>query len=218
VARRQPGSPDDVVETATADGLNLLVDRAKLGDIGALDTLLREVRRAVLRYGAAQRLSRDDAEDLAQEVCLAVAKVVPDWLETGRSMWGFVFAVARNKLADGVRRQARQGGFVRTVALDDGAEAGAIVVADDDPGPEDRAVAADSTRQMDRLLRMLPSTQREVLVLRTVVGLSAKETALALGLTAGSVHVLQHRAVTRLRGLYAQATAAAIRTAEGAAT
>jgi RNA polymerase sigma-70 factor (ECF subfamily) len=58
---------------------------------------------------------------------------------------------------------------------------------------------------MQRLLRMLPTTQREVVMLRTVVGLTAKETAQALGLTPGSVHVLQHRAVTRLRALYAEA-------------
>ncbi|HVT20805.1 MAG TPA: sigma-70 family RNA polymerase sigma factor [Mycobacteriales bacterium] len=185
--------------------LNQLVDRAKLGDVGALDSLLREVRRAVLRYATAQRVSRDDAEDLAQEVCLAVAKIVPDWRETGRSMWGYVFTVARNKLTDGVRRQVREGARGRLVPLDDGSADGAVVVADGDLGPEDQAVASDGARQMERLLRMLPSTQREVLVLRTVVGLSAKETAVALGLTPGSVHVLQHRAVTRLRSLYAEA-------------
>lgn len=187
-------------------GLNLLVGRAKLGDIGALDTLLREVRRAVLRYAGAQRLSRDDAEDLAQEVCLAVVKIVPGWRETGRSMWGFVFTVARNKLTDGIRRQVRQGGLGRAVAIDDGAENGAVAVPDDDLGPEDRAVASDSTRRMQGLLRQLPATQREVLMMRTVVGLTAKETAAALGLTPGSVHVLQHRAVTRLRNLYTATT------------
>ncbi|HWC36364.1 MAG TPA: sigma-70 family RNA polymerase sigma factor [Mycobacteriales bacterium] len=198
-----PGAGSD------ADGLTLLVDRAKLGDIGALDTLLRDVRRAVIRYAAAQRVPRDDAEDLAQEVCLAVVKVIPDWRDTGKSVWGFVFAVARNKLTDGVRRQVRQGSLGRVVAIDDDAATGAVALPDGDPGPEDRAVATDGTRQMQRLLYLLPTTQREVLVLRAVVGLTAKETAAALGLTPGSVHVLQHRAVTRLRGLYSEANGAA---------
>jgi RNA polymerase sigma-70 factor (ECF subfamily) len=206
VAQRQSGSPAPPSAGDATDELNRLVDRAKLGDVGALDTLLREVRRAVLRYATAQRVSRDDAEDLAQEVCLAVVKVIPDWRETGRSMWGFIFTVTRNKLTDGVRRQVRQGGLGRLVAMDDGSDTGAIAVPDSDLGPEDRAVISDGTRQMDRLLRMLPTTQREVLLLRTVVGLTAKETAAALGLTAGSVHVLQHRAVTRLRGLYLEAS------------
>jgi RNA polymerase sigma-70 factor (ECF subfamily) len=193
------------VEAADAadDGLNVLVGRAKIGDIGALDELLREVRRAVVRYAGAQRMSRDDAEDLAQEVCLAVVKIVPEWRETGRSMWGFVFTVARNKLTDGVRRQVRQGAIARPVELDDDTR-GVLAVADADLGPEERAVTSDSTKRMERLLRQLPGTQREVLLLRTVVGLSGKETAQALGLSPGSVHVLQHRAVTKLRSLYTQ--------------
>ena len=211
MARRQSGSPLAPVpdDTTAADELNLLVDRAKLGDIGAMDTLLRDVRRAVLRYATAQRVSRDDAEDLAQEVCLAVVKIIPDWRETGRSMWGFVFTVARNKLTDGVRRQVRQGGLGRIVPIDDTNGAGAVAVPDRELGPEELAIESDSTRRMHQLLRMLPTTQREVLLLRTVVCLTAKETAAALGLTPGSVHVLQHRAVTRLRGLYADASVVA---------
>ncbi|MGN6475291.1 MAG: sigma-70 family RNA polymerase sigma factor [Mycobacteriales bacterium] len=200
------------------DEITMLVSRAQLGDIGALDALLRDVRRAVLRYATAQRISRDDAEDLAQEVCLAVVKVIPEWRDTGRSMWSFVFAVARNKATDGIRRQVRQGMFGRRVALDHGSDTGAVGLPDRDPGPEERAVASDGTRQMDRLLRLLPATQREVLLMRTVVGLTAKETADALGLTPGSVHVLQHRAVTRLRGLYTEAAHGDAASAGGATT
>jgi RNA polymerase sigma-70 factor (ECF subfamily) len=209
VARRgaEPSSDGD-------DTLNVLVGRAKIGDRGALDELLREVRRAVVRYAGAQRMSRDDAEDLAQEVCLAVLRIVPEWRETGRSMWGFVFTVARNKLTDGVRRQVRQGALARAVELDDDISRGALAVADADLGPEGRAVETDSTKRMEELLRQLPTTQREVLLLRTVVGLSGKETAEALGLSPGSVHVLQHRAVTKLRGLYTERCAAEQRAAE----
>jgi RNA polymerase sigma-70 factor (ECF subfamily) len=183
------------------EDLTLLVHRAKLGDVAALDMMLRDVRRAVLGYATAQRVSHEDAEDLAQDVCLAMIKVIPDWRDTGGSTWGFVFTVARNKLTDGVRRQVRQGGLGRRVLIDDNGDASAVAVPDIDPGPEDRAIASDGRRHMERLLRTLPTTQREVLVLRTVVGLTAKETAAALGLRAGSVHVLQHRALTRLRRL-----------------
>jgi RNA polymerase sigma-70 factor (ECF subfamily) len=188
------------------DSVASLVSRAQTGDAGALDTLLREVRRAVLRYAAAQRIAREDAEDLAQEVCVAVIKVIPQWRDTGRSMWAFVFAVARNKVADGIRRQVRNGALGRAVAIDDGVDDGAAAVPDRELGPEDLALLGESTRRMERLLRMLPATQRDVLVMRAVVGLSAKETAQALGLAPGSVHVLQHRAVTKLRGLSTEAS------------
>ncbi|MEW2506575.1 MULTISPECIES: sigma factor-like helix-turn-helix DNA-binding protein [unclassified Amycolatopsis] len=48
-------------------------------------------------------------------------------------------------------------------------------------------------------MRVLPDRQREILVLRVIIGLSAEETAEALGLTAGAVRVQQHRALGRLR-------------------
>jgi RNA polymerase sigma-70 factor (ECF subfamily) len=49
------------------------------------------------------------------------------------------------------------------------------------------------------MLSGLPSQQREILTLRVAVGLSAEETAVALGMTAGAVRVAQHRALAKLR-------------------
>ena len=190
-----------------SDLLNVLVGRAQLGDSVALDELVSEVRRAVLRYAIAQRLSREDADDLAQDVCIAVLKIVPGWRETGRSMWGYVFTVARNKLTDGVRRQIRQSALGAQVSLDDESGTAAHEVADRGAGPEDRVLAQAGNARMDHFLRMLPATQREVLLLRAVVGLSGRETAEVLKLSPGSVHVLQHRAVTRLRALMASDSA-----------
>ncbi|MDQ3528217.1 MAG: RNA polymerase subunit sigma, partial [Actinomycetota bacterium] len=51
------------------------------------------------------------------------------------------------------------------------------------------------------LLDELPGHQRELLVLRVAVGLTARETADALGMTPGAVRVAQHRALNRLRDL-----------------
>jgi RNA polymerase sigma-70 factor (ECF subfamily) len=52
---------------------------------------------------------------------------------------------------------------------------------------------------MGRLLDVLPDRQREILVLRVVLGMSAEETAVAVGSTPGAVRVAQHRALARLR-------------------
>lgn len=57
--------------------------------------------------------------------------------------------------------------------------------------------------RMVRLLDTLPDKQREILVLRVVVGLSARETADAVGSTVGAVRVAQHRALSRLRKVLA---------------
>ncbi len=52
---------------------------------------------------------------------------------------------------------------------------------------------------MDRLLATLPEKQREILILRVVVGMSAEETAEAVGSTPGAVRVAQHRALAKLK-------------------
>ena len=61
------------------------------------------------------------------------------------------------------------------------------------------AIDADGSRRMRALLGILPEKQREVLVLRLIVGMSAEETAQAIGSTAGAVRVAQHRALAKLK-------------------
>ena len=68
--------------------------------------------------------------------------------------------------------------------------------ADEAAGPE---LQRELNERMSRLLEVLPDKQREIVVLRVVVGLSAEEVAEAVGSTPGAVRVAQHRALTRLR-------------------
>ncbi|MGH3763186.1 sigma factor-like helix-turn-helix DNA-binding protein [Actinophytocola sp.] len=48
-------------------------------------------------------------------------------------------------------------------------------------------------------LDSLPAIQRDIVILRTVVGLSTEETAEAVGMSPGGVRLAQHRALRRLR-------------------
>lgn len=59
----------------------------------------------------------------------------------------------------------------------------------------------DDTAGLPPHLAQLPPVEREVLVLRVVVGLSAERTAAALGATADLVRRLQHQALQRLRAV-----------------
>ncbi|MFI9452673.1 sigma factor-like helix-turn-helix DNA-binding protein [Amycolatopsis sp. NPDC052450] len=56
-----------------------------------------------------------------------------------------------------------------------------------------------STAELPNPLSGLPCQQREIMVLRSLVGLSAEDTALALGCTVQAVRLGQHRALTALR-------------------
>ena len=171
-----------------------LVARAMAGEATAVGNILAIIRPLVVRYCRA-RLGRMDrsavsADDVAQEVCLAVLTALPGYRVQGRPFLAFVYGIASHKVIDAHRAATRN----RAEPVADVPDS--IEVAD---GPEQRALRIELTGEMAQLLDQLPDKQREILLLRVVVGLSAEETADAVGSTPGAVRVAQHRALARLR-------------------
>jgi RNA polymerase sigma-70 factor, ECF subfamily len=132
------------------------------------------------------------ADDVAQEVCLAVLTALPNYRVQGRPFLAFVYGIAAHKVIDAHRAVSR----ARSEPVADVPDSIAVGA-----GPEQRALQGELSAQLRDLLDELPDKQREILVLRVVVGLSAEETALAVGSTPGAVRVAQHRAVAKLRGV-----------------
>ncbi|HZC60483.1 MAG TPA: RNA polymerase sigma factor ShbA [Streptosporangiaceae bacterium] len=165
------------------------------GHPGAVEALLERIRPMVMRYCRA-RLGRITgqyyvADDVAQEVCLAVLAALPRYRDMGRPFTSFVFGIASHKVADAVRTASRLA--VPFEDLPDGP--------DERPGPEETVVAYIEAERTRALLARLPYHLRELLILRVVTGLSAEETGNVLGMSAGAVRVAQHRALARLRVL-----------------
>lgn len=175
--------------------LNALAARAAQDDAEAMAELLGRIRPMVMRYCRA-RLGRTGggayttADDVAQEVCLAVLTALSSYQDQGRPFLAFVYGIAAHKVADAHRSAARNRAQP-VPELPDAPEPGA--------DPEQRAMHGELSGRMALLMSTLPPKQREILVLRVVVGLSAEETADALGSTPGAVRVAQHRALNRLR-------------------
>ncbi|HEY2763922.1 MAG TPA: sigma-70 family RNA polymerase sigma factor [Pseudonocardiaceae bacterium] len=172
-----------------------LVEAAVRGDREAVEGVLRWVRPLIVRYcrarfGGAER-TFGSADDVAQEVCLAVLAALPGYRDQGRPFLAFVYGIAAHKVADAHRCAARN----RSEPVADIPDAPTMV-----DGPEQRVMQSELVAQMNTLLGALPPKQREILVLRVVAGLSAEETATAVGLTPGAVRVAQHRALGKLRG------------------
>jgi RNA polymerase sigma-70 factor (ECF subfamily) len=166
------------------------------GDDAATARLLATIRPLVVRYCRA-RVGRNErsfasADDVAQEVCLAVITALPSYRDQGRPFLAFVYGIAQHKVADAHRAAARN----RTDPVAEVPDGVAETV-----GPEQRALQSELNERLTRLLEILPDKQREIVVLRVVVGLSAEETAGAVGSTPGAVRVAQHRALARLRRL-----------------
>jgi len=192
MTRRDDGSRD----------LSRLATGAISGDPRATEDLLGAVHRLVHRYCRA-RLSRfpgaeHAADDVAQEVCIAVLSALPRYRDEGKPFEAFVYRIAANKVAD-VQRWSYRTPTPQAELPD---------VIDLTDGPEALAIRASDAREARVLLEQLPETLRELVVLRVAVGLSADETGRALGMSPGAVRVAQHRAVQRLRALAVPAEAA----------
>ena len=184
-----------VADDGSGDDLQGLSARAVVGDAVATERLLGIVHRLVRRYCRA-RLSRfpgaeHTVDDIAQEVCIAVITALPRYRDEGRPFEAFVYRIAANKVADAQRANYRHA--VPHAELPE--------VTDSADGPEDAAIRKADADRARALLSLLPENQRELLILRVAVGLSAEETGRALGMTAGAVRVAQHRAVARLRAV-----------------
>jgi RNA polymerase sigma-70 factor, ECF subfamily len=180
--------------TFSGERLDAVVAEAVAGNRDALREVLEIIRPIVVRYcrarvGATER-SGLSADDVAQEVCLAAITALPRYKDQGRPFLAFVYGIAAHKVADAHRAAARN----RADPTDVVPERFSL-----EAGPEQMALDSESSARMNKLLSILPEKQREILILRVVVGMSAEETAEAVGSTAGAVRVAQHRALARLK-------------------
>jgi RNA polymerase sigma-70 factor (ECF subfamily) len=180
--------------TFSGERLDAVVADAVAGNRDALREVLEIIRPIVVRYcrarvGTSER-SGLSADDVAQEVCLAAITALPRYKDQGRPFLAFVYGIAAHKVADAHRAAARN----RADPTDVVPERYSL-----EAGPEQMALDSESSARMNRLLSVLPEKQREILILRVVVGMSAEETAEAVGSTPGAVRVAQHRALARLK-------------------
>ena len=164
-----------------------------------MERLLARLRPSVVRYCRA-RLGREDgsygsADDVAQEVCMAIVKALPRYVDTGTPFAAFVHGIAAHKVTDAQRAIYRDRSTA-TERMPDRADPAA--------GPEESLLAEERAATARALLDRLPPAHRELLLLRVVNGLSAEETGAALGMSPGAVRVAQHRALARLRALATQ--------------
>ncbi|ORV99990.1 sigma-70 family RNA polymerase sigma factor [Mycobacterium kyorinense] len=180
--------------TIQEERLDAVVADAVAGDRDALREVVETIRPIVVRYcrarvGTVERGGLS-ADDVAQEVCLAAITALPRYRDRGRPFLAFVYGIAAHKVADAHRAAGRDLSYpAESLPEQRSVEA----------GPEEMALEADSVTRMNELLEVLPDKQREILILRVVVGLSAEETATAVGTSAGAVRVAQHRALARLK-------------------
>jgi RNA polymerase sigma-70 factor (ECF subfamily) len=153
----------------------LAVARAKEGDRDALRFLY--VTYAHNIYGYVRSIVHDDheAEDVTQHVFAKLITALVKYDDRGVPFFAWLLRFARNVAIDHLRAN-------RLTPTEN--------VVDPDSCSE---VNLDRSETVRTALAMLPDEQREVVILRHVVGLTPGEIADRMGRTEGSIHGLHHR-------------------------
>lgn len=171
-----------------APELEQLMVRYQQGDAAAVAALVQRLSPQLHRFFLAQFVSRRYADDLLQETWLRLHEARHTY-RAGEPVLPWLYALARNVRVDHYRKARRREERERQVeALPEVAasEAGAAA-----RGPD-----------VQTMLRELPESQREVLVMLKVSGMSIEEVARATASSIGSVKQKAHRAYEKLRRLY----------------
>lgn len=174
-------------EIAGRDGFAAVLVAARGGAPAAFETLHAMVAGPV--HGFLRARGADDPEGLANEVLLRAFRGIDGFEGDATAFRSWVFAIARNALADQHRRRQRRP-RLHLVAPDDMPHA---------PGAVHDHAAVLAEERVTELLADLTPDQREVLLLRVVADLPVREVARVMERTEGAVKLLQHRALEALR-------------------
>ena len=131
-----------------------------------------------------------DVEDITAETYLRAWRARESFTGDGEAATGWLLQIARRLVIDAYRRRS---------ARPDGNEAPPEFVAAPDAGPEEEAQAREQWRALWRLLAGLPPDQREMLVLRYMLGWRVNRIARHFGLAENTVSVTIRRVLGRLR-------------------
>jgi RNA polymerase sigma-70 factor (ECF subfamily) len=160
---------------------------AQAGDEAAFTVIFRDVQPALLRY---LRLIAPDADDVAGDTWLQVVGGLGRFRGQEQEFRAWLFTIARHRAADSGRSRARRPAVPLEMT-----EAEHQLTS---PDAADQALEAVSTRAVLELIASLPEDQAEIIMLRVVAGLDAREVARIVHKTPGAVRVAAHRGLRKL--------------------
>lgn len=150
------------------------------GDAPAFDELVRRHGVAIKAYALRMLRNREQAEEVYEDTFLKVATSRGAWEQRG-TVRGWLYTIAHRLCLDRLRRQ-KVARLARTsvIELDRARQLR--------PNPEAQALLGERARQLEDALSQLSEEHRQVLLLRCVHGLSAREAAQALDLAESQIH------------------------------
>ncbi len=169
----------------SAENLETLMVSYQKGDFAAATLLIEHVSPRLYRFFVSQALSRTDADDLLQETWWRIHKVRHTY-RPGEPALPWFYAIARHIRVDHFRKSIRAAAGERELQSMSGE--------DSVPPPDQPGAGA-----LPSWLAPLSESQRELITMLKVEGMSLEDVARATSSTVGSVKQKVHRAYKRLR-------------------
>jgi len=192
-----------------------LIARLRRRDEGAFDELVSQHHGMLIRMAMGYVADREVAEEVVQDTWLAVIESL-NRFEGRSSLRTWICGILIHKAKDRGVREKRHTTFSALESYDDdndeavdpfrfqqsGEWAGHWAFPPqpwDDQTPEKLLASKQAVDCMQRAIEALPATLREVLILRDVEGVEAKEVCEMLKITETNLYVRLHRARERVR-------------------
>lgn len=192
-----------------------LVARLRQGNEGAFNELVNKHHGALIRMAMGHVADREVAEEVVQDTWMAVIEGLGRF-EGRSSLRTWIFGIMIHKAKDRGVREKRQVTFSSFESIDDdgeetidpsrfhqsGERAGHWAFPPqpwDDQTPEKLLASQQAVSAMNRAIEALPPTLKDVLILRDVEGVEAKEACKILKITETNLYVRLHRARERVR-------------------
>ena len=193
----------------------VLLSRLRHGDEGAFNELVTRHHGALIRSAMGYVADRDVAEEVVQDTWMAVINGL-EFFEGRSSLRTWIFGIMIHKAKDRGVREKRQVNFSSFESVDDEGEeavdpsrfhqsgewAGHWALPPqpwDDRTPEKLMASQQAVSAMQKAIEALPKNLKEVLIMRDVEGIEAKEVCGILRITETNLYVRLHRARERVR-------------------
>lgn len=200
---------------AVVNGEVLLLARLRQRDEGAFDELVTRHHSALVRMALGYVAGREVAEEVVQDTWMAVIEGLGRF-EGRSSLRTWIFGIMIHKAKDRGVREKRHTTFSSFESVDDdndeavdpsrfhqsGKWTGHWAVPPqpwDDQTPEKLLASQQAVNAMNRAIEALPRNLKDVLILRDVEGVDAKEACEILEITETNLYVRLHRARERVR-------------------
>ncbi len=180
---------------------SIMVPQARMSlDTYSLEQFLKQVEKRAYRMAHIATSNVDDALDIVQDAMLVLAS---KYANRNHEEWPPLFyRILQNKIRDFYRRQKVRNIFQNWFSTDDESsdEDPIQMIADDKIHDPVRKISGEKDIvELEQALKTLPPRQQQTFLLRAWEGLNVKETAVAMGITTGSVKTHYSRALQALK-------------------